>query len=174
MAKVTFDGVQRLIIAEPGVTTLEIKADVYTAWKEWAVQANNAMYAPAISVIGGDPIGGGVSLGSTYFLENGWKIRPQEADHSLTIKGNIYDRDGGSPLVSTLGNFNVIVSMSRSNLIDTIATGGGAGGTVDLDQLAAAVWNKAVGTPSAGTMGSLVKTIDGKVDDTMAIAAGSL
>ena len=132
MGKVSFNGPQRLIVVGYEVASLDVKTDIYTAWKNWAVQDNNAMYSPAISVIGGDPIGPGLFLGSTYFLENGWKIRSYEASHSLTIVGNLYSRDGSSLFVPTLGNHNVIINTSRSNLVDTVATGGS---NTDLSEL---------------------------------------
>jgi len=125
MSKVSFDGANKLVICNAGVTSLAFAADVYSAWKLWVATGNNSKFLPAISVVGGDPITGSINLGSTFFLENGWKIRPQEANHNLVVKGNIYSRDGLSPFVPTLGNYNVLTELSRSNIIDTVVSGSG-------------------------------------------------
>lgn len=103
---------------------LDVKEDVYSAWKTWAVQGTNTRFLLAFSAIGGDQISEGKFLGTTYFLENGWKIRPFEGDHLLTVSGNMYSRDGSSPFVSTVGNFNVLISMNRSNLVDVVVVSG--------------------------------------------------
>ena len=128
---VIFNGGSRVVQLTPGTTDIDVKKDIYTPWKEWVVQGDNAKYLPAISCIGGDPISDVLRLGSTFFLENGWKIRPQEANHALRVTGNLYTRDGLSPFLSTVGTYNVVIDMARSNLIDTVATGGGSG-SVDL------------------------------------------
>lgn len=121
----TFDGVQRLIILTE--ETISAK-EIYSYWKLWVMDENNARFLPALSAIGGDPISDVLSLGTTFFLENGWKIRPKSSNHLLTLNGNLYTRDGTSPLVPAIGSYNVLVSMARSNLIDTVSTGGGSGG----------------------------------------------
>lgn len=133
---VLFDGDAR-IITEVGIggdQTLDV-VGIYSEWKQW-VLAGNANFLQAFSVIGGDPIEGNISLGSTFFLENGWRLRPAELSHQLTIEGNLYVREGGNPFVPTLGSFNVLTQLRVSNLIDQVATGGGAGG-VTLAQLQA-------------------------------------
>lgn len=129
MANATFDGVNKRIIINPGLTDVDF-VDIYSDWKDWTLSGDNSKYLRAISVIGGDPITMVVSLGSTFFLENDWKIRPDESNHFLTINGNVYARDGTNPVVSTLGIYQVTVELKRSNLIDTVNIAGG-GGTTD-------------------------------------------
>ena len=116
---VTFDGVNKLITCTPGTTSLSIQTDVYSAWKDWILIADNSKYLQAISYVGGDPISPTLDLGSTYFLENAWKIRPQEANHTLDVVGNIYSRDGSVPFVQTISSYNVMVINKVSNLVDT-------------------------------------------------------
>lgn len=154
MAKVTFDGINRLIIINFGETSIDVAIDVYGDWKEWILQSDNSKYTVAISAIGGDPIGGGRYLGSTFFLENGWKLRPYEGNHVLSVVGNLYTRDGSSPFVPTIGSYNVLTSMQVSNLIDTVST---SGVSYTLDQIAAAVWNKLIpNNPDTGSYGEHV------------------
>lgn len=152
MAKVTFDGVNKLIIVNVGETSISVDTDIYSDWKEWLLESDNIKYPIAISAIGGDPIGGGRFLGTTFFLENGWKMRPYEGNHTLSVIGNLYTRDGSSPFVQTLGSYNVLISMQVSNLIDTVATGGSTPSDV-----ADAVWNKIIpNTPVSSSFGEWV------------------
>lgn len=156
MAKVTFDGVNRLIIINFGEVSIDVAVDIYGDWKEWVLQDDNSKYTVAISAIGGDPIGGGRYLGSTFFLENDWKLRPYEGNHVLSVVGNLYTRDGSSPFVQTVGSYNVLISMQVSNLIDTVSTGGSS---YTPSQIADAVWNKTIPTtPVENSFGEWVSS----------------
>lgn len=155
MAKVTFDGENKLIIVDNLITELDVRVDIYSDWKEWLLIGDNIKFSQALSAIGGDPIATGVYVGTTYFLENGWRIRPYEGTHQLTIVGNLYTRESGqSPVIPTLGNYNVLVNMFRSNLVDTISTGGGG----DPQDVAEAVWNYPTGSFPQNTFGSYITT----------------
>jgi len=120
--KVTFDGINKTIIVNNNILLLDFKIDVYSAWKQWAMYRDNTKYALALSVVGGDPTVGGSSLGSTFFLENGWKMRTWEGDHRLVVQGNAYTRDGSSLFVPTINSHNIVISQQVSNLIDKTAT----------------------------------------------------
>ena len=73
--KVTFDGPNKIIRVNDGVTELDIKSDIYSDWKEWVITRNdNARYLPAIRSVGGDPTVSGQTAGDIYFLINGWKL----------------------------------------------------------------------------------------------------
>jgi hypothetical protein len=135
----TFDGPNKLIILSSGTTSFSV-VDLYARWKDWMLLSDNSKYLEAISGIGGDPLPGGNFLGQTFFLENDWKIRPQEANHVLVVTGNLYDRAGGSPFVNTTGAYNVRIESRVSNIVDLIATGGS---TIDPDDVADAVLTKA-------------------------------
>lgn len=134
-----FDGTAKVITLSPGTTSFSV-VDLYSRWKEWVLTGDNAKFEPAMRAVGGDPVSDTKSLGATYFMINGWRIRPQEANHRLQISGNLYtDPAGSSPILSTLGNYSVIVELSVSNLIDTVTTGGGGG--LNEAQVRSAVWN---------------------------------
>jgi hypothetical protein len=123
-----FDGANRLIVLTLG-TTAFAASDLYSKWKEW-VAAGNASFPPAFRTVGGDPLGGGVAAGDYYFLNNvdGWRIRPQEANHELVVSGNLFGEDANLPVFTpTLGSFNVLIQRSVSQLTQTVATGGGGG-----------------------------------------------
>jgi len=121
---VIFEGPTLTIHVANTVTFIDIKTDVYSAWKEWVQDADNAKWPQAISVVGGDPITDTLSLGSTFFLENGWRIKPWEGNYLLTVNGNLYTREAGeNPIISVSG---VATSLTRSNLIDLVTVDVGA------------------------------------------------
>ncbi len=128
----TFDGPNKLIILSSGTTEVPV-AHLYSRWKEWMLLSDNSKYLPGMRSVGGDPISATKNLGATFFLTNGWVIRPQEADHRLTVAGNLYtDPAGSSPFVSTLGAYNVTIEMQVSNLSDSTVA--------QMDQINAAVY----------------------------------
>lgn len=135
MAKVTFDGVNKIIQVNNNITSLDVKIDLYSDWKEWTLISDNSKFLPAFSAIGGDPLPSS-NLGTTYFIENGWKIRPYEGNHTLRISGNLYARDGSDPVINTTGSFNVRVVQTVSNIVDTITT---SGSSLTAQQVATAV-----------------------------------
>jgi hypothetical protein len=115
-----FDGKNKLIIMDNGEDILDARI-MYYNWKLWLSDPENLKYPLALRYVGGDAIGEN-NLGITYFLTNGWKIRPYEGDHTLTIKGNIYSDDDNEIVTRTLGNYNVLIKNKVSNLIDFIPT----------------------------------------------------
>ena len=102
------------------VVDLDVKIDVFSDGKEdWIIDSELNKRRFPISTAGGDDLPGSKQLGSTFFLEYGWKIRPYEASHTLRINGNIYSRDGSSPFIQTLGSYNVMVINTVSSLVDS-------------------------------------------------------
>lgn len=118
--KVTFDGLNKLIYINFGVTDIDFREDVYSNWKEWMLSNNytNGRYEQALSVVGGDPLPGSRILGSTFFLENGWRIRSWEGDHILTITGNVFTREGDDPVLPPLTDVKITVNFNTSTLVE--------------------------------------------------------
>ena len=149
--KVTFDGPNKIIIVNEGVTELDFRVDVYSAWKEWILDPTqvNAKWEEAVSAVGGDPLPGNRLLGTTYFLENGWRMRTWEGDHELTVTGNAFTREGDSLFVSTLNPWTITINLNTSTIVETILpeTSLTAG---DISSIAAAVWAEQIsGTDTA-------------------------
>jgi hypothetical protein len=137
----TFDGLTRTITLTSGTTTLEVP-DLYSRWKDWVLISDNSKWPEAFSSVGGDPIdpGSGTSVPPYIFLQNDWKVRPQEANHTLNvIDGILLVEGGGDPFLNTLGSFVVRVNYQQPVQAITVATGGGGGLTQS--QVAEAVWN---------------------------------
>lgn len=158
--KVTFDGPNKLILVNEGETDIDVKVDIYSAWKEWTRIPfyNNLLYDVAMSSVGGDPITDTEFLGSTFFLENGWRIKPYPGNYILTIAGNLYTREvGENPVVPTEG---VSVSLTRSNVVD----GRVAITQSDYDNIAYEVWEESRSlhyTPN--TFGEGVASVQGDI-----------
>jgi len=168
----TFQGWDKVIRVSPGVVQFSA-AEVYSRWKQWASSTTKSRFEPAFAgSVGGESLGGGVAVGGYFFLQNGWKIRPQEADHQLLITGNLYPVPATAAMFqSTLGDFQVVVSMRTSSLTQSIVSssssssssggggtlegdGGGLGGGLNTsptaDQIAIAVWEKNIAASTAG------------------------
>ena len=177
--KVAWDGRNRIIYVNEGVTELDVKIDIYSAWKEWILGSPEYPFAStwkeAISAIGGEPLNDTLNVGSTFFLENGWRIQPfaSKNPYILTVTGNIYTREaGGNPFLFAEG---VSVNLTRSNLVDqVVATSSISSG--DLANIAAEVWGTSTlgYTTGSNVYGGLVKGIDSdlgvvdtKVDKTL-------
>jgi len=122
--KVAFDGATKTIFVNEGVTVLDVKTDLYSAWKEWILFSQDApdarVWDKAFTAVGGDPITESQDLGVTYFLENGWRIQPapSKSSYTLTITGNLYTREAGeTPFFFAEG---ASVSLVRSNIVELI------------------------------------------------------
>jgi hypothetical protein len=122
--KVTFDGVNKLILVNEGETTIDIQTDVYGGWKEWSLQRDNIKYEKAFTSLGGDPITDSTFVGDTYFLENGWRIQPWSSfnGYILDVVGNIYTREAGQNPVNPTPNVSVL--LTRANITETAIVGG--------------------------------------------------
>lgn len=123
-------------------TTAVTAKSLYVAWVDWLAISDNAKYLPAFRTAGGDDLGGGLSIPPYYFLLNGWKVRPMEANQTLVIDGNLFVDGGGDPIVPTLGAFNVLVKSVVPVQAQGISTSGSSGPTAA--DIAAAVGNQVV------------------------------
>lgn len=158
---VTFDGANKLIIeiANGAENVLDL-VEIYSEWKDW-VRAGNAYWPLAFSQVGGDPITDTQNLGSTFFLENGWRIRPAELNHKVTVVGNLYTREPGqSVFVPTVGAFTVNTETRVSSLVDSSVS------RLDLTQLLQAVYIDTVsGVPGTSVgIGTPTNPVDNIAD----------
>ena len=120
-----FDGSNKLIILEEASVSA---AQIWTAYIDWVAIEANTKWPSAITQIGGDSLGGGLYIPLYFFLTNGWRVRPMESSHQLTITGNLFVAEGGSPLVNTLGSYNVIAQYTVPVQAQAMSTSGGSGG----------------------------------------------
>lgn len=136
----TIDGPNRLISLTPGTVAITVPA-LYSAWVDWVATSDNAKFLPAFRTVGGDDVdlAAGTKVPPYCYLINGWRIRPQEANHTLNVSGGILLVDGGGdPFVNTLGSFVVRINYSQPVQAITVSTGGGSAPTAE--QNATAMW----------------------------------
>lgn len=125
-SKVTFDSVGKLMIIESGVTAIDVKTDLYSDAKEdWLSDATLNKFKFPFRVVGGDETEPPEYISPYFFLQYGWKVRPQEANHLLIIDGILLVAGGGDPFVSTLGNYNVRTKFVVPLQATTVTTGSG-------------------------------------------------
>lgn len=131
---IIYDAANKLIILD---STTVSATEIYSRWVDWVASGDNTKYPQAFSSVGGDDLGGGLFIPPYYFLLNGWKVRPMESDHTLTITGNLFVDGGGNPIVRTVGPFNVLVKSVVPVQAQAFSTAGGA--SVDLSSVLDAI-----------------------------------
>ena len=125
---IEFNGPSKLASLSAGTTTLNV-VDLWSRWSDWMSQADNSKFLPMFSSVGGDVIdpSAGTAIPLYIFVQNGWRIKPQEAHHTLSGSGGvIVVSAGGDPFANTVGNFNVRINYSLP--VQAIAIAGGSGG----------------------------------------------
>lgn len=116
---ITFDPVNKVIGLD---SFLVSTATLWSRWVDWLVLSDNLKYLPAFSQLGG------VAPVPLYItLENGWKIRVQEADGTTKITGNLLVSDLSDPLTPTLGTWNTQVIIEAPLAAQAIAVNSGSG-----------------------------------------------
>jgi len=162
--KVAFDAYEKIIYVNEGVRELDVKIDIYSAWKEWVLSSPEyplpSWQKEAISAIGGEPLNDTLNVGSTFFLENGWRIQPfpEKEAYLLTVNGNLYTREVNENPFLFASGANIIIT--RSNLVDQLVASTSVT-EADFAAIAERVWafskNEIV---SSSSYGQLVQNID--------------
>jgi len=152
----TIDPIDKLIFLDNGIVSINA-LDIYSGWKRWIQESDNAKYEPAFSnSIGGDPLGGGIFAGSYFFLRNdlGWRVRPHEANHELTVNGNLYGSDPNTAIFTqTLGDYTVMIRLNTSSLTQVSVSGSLTESTQQsVESIEKILRNKTITNPSTGVM----------------------
>jgi hypothetical protein len=129
---ITLNGAAKRIILDSASVSA---AQIWSAWVDW--HETNQQWPLAFQLVGGNALGGGLFIPPYFFLMNGWRVRPMEASHNLTITGNLFVDGGGVPVVGTLGTYQVNVNYTVPVQAQGIATSGSTGPTAS--EIAAAV-----------------------------------
>ena len=116
---------KRIILDSASVTATEL----YSRSADWLALSDNAKYGAVFRQVGGDDLGGGLSIPPYFFLQGAWRVRPMEASHNLTITGNLFVDGGGVPVVNTLGAYNVSAQYTVPVQAQAVAPSGGSGPT---------------------------------------------
>jgi len=128
----TFDGAAKLIIVGDGVTSISV-VDMYSRWKDWQQVVHlegesNAKWPLAFRYVGGDPTQGQNYIIPYFFLQNGWRVRPYEGNHTLEVNGTLLADGGGDPYASTVGAYNVRVQATVPLTAEAITVETGVSG----------------------------------------------
>lgn len=129
---ITLDGATKRIILDSASASA---AEIWSRWVDW--HPDNPKWPLAFQLVGGQALGGGLFIPPYFFLRNGWRVRPMESSHNLTITGNLFVDGGGVPVVSTLGTFQANVNYTVPVQAQGISTSGGSGPTAA--EIAAAI-----------------------------------
>lgn len=153
-----FNGSSALITLDSPILDVN---ELWSDWVNWMLTGDNSKFPLAFNQVGGNPIdlSSGTSIPLYYFLINGWRIKPMESDHTLTVSGGIILVDGsGDPFIDTVGAFTVRINYQQPVQAITVSTGGGGGfvGPTASD-IATAVWAKmAAQITTVGSIGELL------------------
>ena len=121
---ITLDGATKRIVLDSASVTA---AQIWSAWVDW--HADNTKWPLAFQLVGGIALGGGLFIPPYFFLLSGWRVRPMESNHNLTITGNLFVEGGGVPVVPTLGTYQVNVNYTVPVQAQGISTSGSTGPT---------------------------------------------
>jgi len=117
MVKFTVDTTNKLFVAKAGVTTFDIVVDLYSDAKEhWLAGGQALGFAFPFRPVGGDDIDAvaGTAVPLYAFLTGGWRVRPDEAHHTLKVTGAVLAVDGGGdPFVDTIGDYTVRINYQQ-------------------------------------------------------------
>lgn len=109
------NGETKIISLTSGTTSVSVR-DLWSRWVDWFLTGSNSRFLPAFSQTGGDIIDPvqGIEIPIYVFLTNGWKIKPQEANHTLNIiDGILVVNGGGDPFVNTSGSYIVRINYQQ-------------------------------------------------------------
>jgi hypothetical protein len=127
MADATFDG-NNLYITLPGTGVFNTQENIYSAWKEWFRQGDNAKYPPAFDTTGGDSVGGSQEIAPYFFCRNdlGWRIKMPEANGEIVVEGNLFPRDPSVSLFEQTSGYDAFLRLEVSTraVVITVPTGG--------------------------------------------------
>lgn len=164
--KVIFDGLNKLIYISPSVTEINIRDDLYSSWKEWAiVSVDNMKWLPAFRGVGGDPLPGSEFLGRTFFLINGWRIL---LNHGVNFTGNIFTEEGDPPAITSSGVERATFTVSTlvvDNLVEA---------AVSAETIAQEVWDTDINSVTSGTSGGTLGEALVNIQNAMIIATDSV
>lgn len=131
----TFNGAAKRITLTAGTTSI-VLAEMYSRWKDWVLSGNGG-FLPAFSTVGGDI----PAIPLYLFLENGWRIVPQAADHVLTVGGGVLEvQGGGDPFVDPAGSYKIRINRQAPGIAIGYSTTGSSGPSAS--DIADAVWAK--------------------------------
>lgn len=133
----SINGITKTITLTTGTTSVSVR-DLWSRWVDWFLTGDNSKYLPAFQTVGGDDIDAteGTKIPIYSFLQNGWKIKPQEANHTLTINdGILLVNGGGDPFINTTGAYTVRINYQQPVQAISFSSGGGGGSSLTKEEI---------------------------------------
>lgn len=133
----SFDGVTKIISLSAGTTNVSV-VELWSRYLDWLATGDNSKYLIAMTSLGGDSIdsSSGTAVPAYIFLQNDWKIRPDNSDHTLKVSnGILLVQGGGDPFTNPLDNHVVRINYQQPVQAITVSTGGGSGGGASSGEL---------------------------------------
>lgn len=96
-----FSGESKRIIIQSGVTEVDVQ-DMYSSWKLWAQEGDNAKYHQAFRTFGGDPTIAGQFAPRYFFLTNGWRVFVEFGEVDFGV--NLYTNELDPPIIVSDGS----------------------------------------------------------------------
>ena len=150
--------VKRIILDSTATSAVEL----YSRSCDWLSLSDNAKYGAIFRQVGGDDLGSDLYIPPYLFLQNGWRIRPMETNHTLVITGNVFVEEGGIPVVNTLGSYQINVNYTVPVQAQSFASGGSNLNQTDINNIVSSIWNfLKVGSGIPGSYGEHVKNLGG-------------
>jgi len=131
------NGVTKTITLTTGTTSVSVR-DVWSRWVDWFLTSDNSKFLPAFEQVGGNDIDAsqGTKIPIYAFLVNGWKLRPQEANHTLTVNdGILLVNGGGDPFLNTNGAYTVRINYQQPVQAISFSSTGGSSSTLTKEEI---------------------------------------
>lgn len=123
---ISFDGPTKVMTLSTGTITLSVR-DIWSRWVDWFLTSDNSKYLPAFLQVGGDDIdeGAGTKIPIYAFLLNGWRVEPQQANHTLAVSDGILLVLGGGDPFHDCGEHTVRINYQQPVQAISFDSGGG-------------------------------------------------
>lgn len=132
-----FNGTQKTITLTTGTTKISVR-DLWSRWVNWFLTDDNSKFLPAFKTVGGDDIDAseGTRIPIYSFLENGWRIKPQESNHTLVVNdGILLVNGGGDPFINTSGAYTVRINYQQPLQAISFSTTASSTPTTDIQDI---------------------------------------
>ena len=122
----SINGVDKIITLTTGTTSISVK-DLWSRWVDWFLTSDNSKFLPALKNTGGDDIDlvEGTTVPIYTFLINGWRIKPQSANHTLSVTDGILVVAGGGDPFLDVDGYTVRIKYQQPVQAITVSTGSG-------------------------------------------------
>jgi len=121
---VSFDGAAKRMVVT-GVSNVDVQRDLYSAWKQWLILADNAKYEQALRPVGGDAIGNGQRSPAYFFLMNDWKVVVDAINVDFSLNLYCEEASNASTFPFTVQNNGAVSYKVSDSPVVTILSGSG-------------------------------------------------